>query len=357
MPVSVNDTYGDPFIIEQVGNTVTKLTSLDRHRAPIAIFTKAGYSEEVLAQLETVPAQVAANVVVFYSLTGLDEGGISFDERVRFIQALREIFTNTLVFTRPIIRNRNDDPAMLRRLAEVAAEHTGYLVLGGLHDAKKRKTIETPVEDQLITFCDELGVPTFHKTSCAASWLHGTECWVHDLGAPRDLDSLVSLGYRFGIRDDMVVLDRGTTGDINFIRMLTRSEVYLREVISNYNLLTLPSGERKLEATSSWFAWSENIDTCLDCNYCIIKQIEYLKKMRVRIGVHPSRLPEIVASTGPSQDFSAFRLTKLPKDHAGRNVYADVRTVKPCRARLYPRPLRVERTTGQGATDASSSHR
>ncbi|SEG94219.1 hypothetical protein SAMN05216223_12981 [Actinacidiphila yanglinensis] len=337
IPVSVNDTYGDPFIPEQIDNTVAKLTSLATHRAPIAIFTKAGYDDAVLEKLHGV-AHVD-KVVVFYSLTGLDEGGISFDDRVRFIAAIKRIFPNTLVFTRPIIRNRNDDPAMLRRLSEVAAEHTGLLVLGGLHDSKKRKKIELPIESQLIEFCDELGVKTFHKTSCAGAWLHGLDCWVHGLGAPRNLDVLVALGYQFGIANNSVVLERGTTGDINFVRMLTRSNVYVHELVSNYNLLTLPSGHRKLESTSSWFAWSENIPTCLDCNYCIIKQIEYLKKMQVRIGVHPTRLPEIVVGTDSAIDFDRFRLTKLPDVEQGRHTYADVRVAKPCRVPLYPSPV------------------
>jgi hypothetical protein len=281
---------------------------------------------------------VRDKVVVFYSLTGLDEGGISFDERVRAIIALRRIFPDTLVFTRPIIRNRNDSPEMLRKLADVAAEHTGLLVLGGLHDAKKRKNVETSVEDLLISYCAQRGVPTFHKTSCAGSWLHGADCWVHDLGEPRNLDALRSLGYEFDVRDGSVVLERGTTGDINFIRMLTRADVFIDDLISNYNMLTMPVGERKLEATSSWFAWSENIDTCLDCNYCIIKQIEYLKKMRVRIGVHPTHLPEIVNGLPQVDAFAKFRLTKLPKnDDVRRHRYADVRTVKPCRAPLYDR--------------------
>jgi hypothetical protein len=338
LPISVNDTYGDPFIPEQVANTVVKLVSLKAHKAPIAIFTKAGYDEAVLAQLESVP--VKDKVVVFYSLTALDEGGISFDERVRTIVALRKIFPNTLVFTRPIIRNRNDDAATLRRLAEVAAEHTGLLVLGGLHDAKKRKNVESTVEAQLISFCDELGVPTFHKTSCAASWLHDQECWVHGLAKPVNLDVLASLGYRFSVADDSVVLARGTTGDINFIRILTAAEVFIEDLISNYNLLTMPVGDRKLETTSSWFAWSENIDVCLDCNYCIIKQIEYLKKMRVRIGVHPTRLPEIVVGEREASAFPSFRLTKLGKDNSeSRHRYADVRIVKPCRTSLYDRRL------------------
>jgi hypothetical protein len=346
IPISVNDTYGDPFIPEQVANTVTKLVSLDKHEAPIAIFTKAGYDESVLDQLRAIPVKDKA--IVFYSLTGLNEGNISFEERVRTIVELKKIFPNTAVFTRPIIRNRNDDPTTLRKLAEVAGEHTGLLVLGGLHDSKKRKNVDSSVEAQLIEFCDLLGVPTFHKTSCAAAWLYKRKCAVHDLGEPINIDALASMGYEFEITDDSVTLARGTTGDINFIRILTSAEVFIQDLVSNYNLLTAPVGQRKLETTSSWFAWSENIEVCLDCNYCIIKQIEYLKKMRVRIGVHPTRLPEIVTRVERPDVFADFRLTKLPRDDAtSRHQYADVRTVKPCRVPLYGRHGESLHTSGQ----------
>jgi hypothetical protein len=332
LPVGVNDAYGDPFIPQQIDNTITKLTALERHRAPIAVFTKAGFDDHVVSALARVA--VKDNVVVFYSLTGLDEGGIGFEERVRFIVALKQIFPNTVLFIQPIIRNRNDSPATLRRLADVAAAHTDALVFGGLHDAKKCKVIDSPIEDFLIDYCSELGVPTFHKTSCAAAWLHGLPCWVHDLGKPRNIDVLVQLGYDFSISDCSLVLRRGTTGDLNFLRMISGAEVYVETLISNYNLLTFPMDMRKLESNSSWFAWSENLDVCFDCNYCIIKQIEYLKKMRVRIGVHPTRILEIVTEADNNHDFAAFRLTKLPKQ-ADSHSYADVRSVKPCRIPLY----------------------
>ncbi|WP_240137671.1 hypothetical protein [Streptomyces sp. MUM 178J] len=336
IPTSINDTYGDPFIPEQVDNTIAKLQELRFHRAPLAIFTKAGPDPEVLRKLETVSH--LQQIVVYYSLTALDEGGISFDDRVRMIKELRALFPNTLVFTRPIIRGQNDDPATLRRFVEVAAEHTGYLVLGGLHDPYKKKRIQIPVEDQLVAYCDEARVRSFHKTSCAAAHLHGTECWVHDLGAPRNLEVVAELGYEFAVSDNQIVLAEGTTGDINFLRMLTRAEIFIENLKSNYNLLTIPTGERKLEATSSWFAWSENIEVCLDCSYCIIKQIEYLKKMRVQIGVHPTRLPEIVVGAGRRIDLDQFRKTKLrAQDPAEkRHRYEDVRIAKPCFSHRYP---------------------
>ncbi|WP_431872756.1 hypothetical protein [Nocardiopsis eucommiae] len=43
-PVSVNDTYGAPFLIEQVPNTTDKVRALTDHRAPIALFTKAPFN-------------------------------------------------------------------------------------------------------------------------------------------------------------------------------------------------------------------------------------------------------------------------------------------------------------------------
>lgn len=336
LPVSVNDTYGDPFIREQVANTVEKLSALRDHQAPIAIFTKAGHDPEVLARLADVARH--PRVIVFYSLTGLDEGGIGFPERLRFIAEIKEVFPDTFVFTRPIIRRRNDDPATLRKLAGAAADLTGQLVLGGLHDAKKRKQLDLSVEQFLIEACDRLGVRTFFKTACAGAWTSGRPCWVHDLGEPRNLDVLASLGYRVTADGPVVRLPEGTTGDINFIRMVSGADVYVDRLLSNYNLLTMPTGVRKLEATSSWFAWSENIDTCLDCNYCIIKQIEYLKKMRVRIGVHPTRIPEVVAPGDVSEQLAAMRRTKLPVDAEQCHTYGDVRARKPCRIGLYARP-------------------
>ena len=336
VPTSINDTYGDPFIPEQVDNTIAKLDELRSHRAPLAIFTKAGPDPQVLRKLESVTD--LDQIVVYYSLTALDEGDISFDDRVVMIKELRDMFPNTLVFTRPIIRGRNDDPATLRRFVEVAAEHTGHLVLGGLHDPYKRKKIRLTIEEQLVELCDAAGVRSFHKTSCAAAHLHGTECWVHDLGTPRHLDIVAELGYEFAVEGDRVVLPKGTTGDINFLRMLTRAEIFVEELQSNYNLLTIPTGALKLESTSSWFAWSENIDVCLDCSYCIIKQIEYLKKMHVQIGVHPTRLPEIVERSGRRIDLAGFRKTKLSAKEVAENrhVYEDVRIPKPCFSHRYP---------------------
>ncbi|MCU1496876.1 MAG: hypothetical protein JWM47_829 [Acidimicrobiales bacterium] len=330
LPISVNDTYGDPFIPEQVSNTLMKLQALSDHLAPIAIFTKAGPDERVLDALRVLDPSIP--VVVFYSLTALDEGGISFTDRTRMIEELTTIFANVMVFTRPIIAGRNDDPATLRRLVEVAEHATGHLVLGGLHDRFKNKYIDFSVEDTLIDLCDAAGVKSFHKTSCAGAYAHGMPCWMHELGDPRNSDVAQTFYPQLSWDERGTVLPEGTTGDINFLRLLTGSRVHVESLFSNYNLLTCATGSVKLESTSSWFAWSENIEVCLDCDYCIIKQIEYLKKEKVQIGVHPSRLLEVLVPAAKGPEFGGFRMTKLRRDQSAddRHVYNDVRVEKPC---------------------------
>jgi hypothetical protein len=336
LPVAVNDTYGDPLIPEQIGNTVSKLAALRDHQAPVALFTKAGYDEDVLARLSMVADN--RNVVVLYSLTGLDEGGIDFPTRLRFITELSILFPRLFILVRPIIRHRNDSPEMLQKIAEAAAKSTGQLVLGGIHDSKKRKRLEPSVEERLLGYCDALGVRAFHKTSCAAAWVRGGRCCVHDLGRPQRVATLRSLDYDVTADEERVYLDAGSTGDINFIRMVSSADVHVDRLLSNYNLLTLPTPGLMLEAESSWYVWSDNIETCLDCNYCIIKQIEYLKTMRVRIGVHPTRIPEVVAHGGRRETFEGMNLTRLPKNKTEHHTYADVRTQQPCRAGFYEPP-------------------
>lgn len=347
LPISVNDTYGDPFIPEQVENTVMKLRRLQSHQAPIAIFTKAPHDPEVLRKLG--PLAINQQVVVFYSLTGLNEAGISFSNRVSMIDGLLDIWKNVVVFTRPIIRNRNDDPATLARLVDVASQRSKLLVMGGLHDRYKNKTLAFSVEDYLTELCDAGGVRCFHKTSCCGAYLHGLSCWVHEQNGPMNLDVAAHLGYEFAVDGDRLVLGEATTGDLNFLRMLTRARIYAAKLISNYNLLTIPSGDQKYEATSSWFAWSKNIETCLDCDYCIIKQIEYLKKMRVQIGTHPSEMESIVRAKNPGVDFSQFHLTKLRDEWGNPHTYDEVRVVKPCNVGRYPAaPIHTRPAVGIG---------
>ncbi len=340
IPISVNDTYGDPFIIEQVDNTVFKLKKLMTHKAPIAIFTKAPYNKKVLEKLKDISHN--PKVVVYYSLTGLNEGGYSFENRVDMIKGLNEMFKNVAILTRPIIRNRNDSPELLQKIVNVAKEHTsGYLVLGGVHDKYKNKNIDFTVENMLIEMCDKAGIRSFHKTSCCAAYIYDESCWMHDLGEPINVSVARELGYQFDVVDNKIILLEATTGDLNFLRMLTRAEIHAEKILSNYNLLTIKTGEQKYESTSSWFAWAKNINTCIDCDYCIIKQIEYLKKNQVSIGTHPREMIALVKENSTGIDLSSFKLTKLKKEVVDVHSYKDVRVTKPCFVSRYT-PLSEE---------------
>jgi hypothetical protein len=333
VPVSINDTYGDPFIVEQLPNTIMKADALQTQKRPIAIFTKAPYRDDIVDGLR----RVAENpmVIPFYSLTGLNEGGYTPENRRRMIDVIHEVFGRVVILTRPIIADRNDDPQTLRMIVDVAADTSKLLVLGGLHDKHKKKRLKEDVETTLVRMCDDAGVRSFHKSSCCGAYMYGQDCWIHDIGDPENLDVVDALGYRYTIsNDNRIVLRTATTGDLNFLRIVTRSEVYAEEIVSNYNLLSINTGDQKYESTSSWFAWARNIDTCVGCNYCIILQIEYLKKSLVAIGTHPREIMAHVQA-GEGVDFSKFRLTKMAKDSKDFRTYTDVRVPKPCRAHSY----------------------
>ncbi|GAA0332353.1 hypothetical protein [Streptomyces blastmyceticus] len=334
IPVAVNDCYGDPFIIEQVPGTLDKVQQLMDQTAPIALFTKAPLNPAVLPYLRDIAANPM--VIPFYSLTGLGEGGYDFDHRRRMIDTMGAIFGDVVILTRPIIAGRNDHPDNLARLVRVAAEGSRIMVLGGIHDAKKRKRMDNDVEQMLFDMCRAADVRAFHKSSCLGAYLYGLECWNHDMGTPRNLDALPELGYTHTLDEEgSVVLGEASTGDLNFLRILTMSEIRAGSIISNYNLLTVPSGDRPYECTSSWMEWSENIDTCLGCSYCIILQIEYLKKTPRKVGTHPRDMISTIQNADGATDFSRFRKTKLPGPGDRLHSYGDVRVVKTCVRHAY----------------------
>lgn len=335
IPMAVNDSYGDPLIPEQIDDTLAKTTALADHGSPIALFTKAPQDERVIPYLR----DIAANrmVIPFYSLTGLDEGGYDFAHRRRMIDRMTGIFGDVVILTRPIIAGRNDHPENLARLVQVAAEGSRLMVLGGVHDAKKRKKIPVDVEQLLMDMCQDAGVRAFHKSSCLGAYLYDRPCWTHDVGMPRNVEVLPELGYEYALdHSGRIVLGDASTGDLNFLRLLTGSNIRAQQIVSNYNLLTVRSGTIAYECTSSWMAWARNIPTCLGCNYCIIQQIEYLGSQNVTVGTHPRDLVATIQAAGGSHDFAKFRKTKLPGPGAQLHDYADVRTVKPCMRHAYP---------------------
>jgi hypothetical protein len=334
IPVVLNVTYGDPFIPQQVDDTIEKLKDMMNQKVPIALLTKAPYDKEVLIKLR----EVAHNPMVlpFYSLTGLNEGGYSFENRVKMIEGLEEVFNKPVIITtRPIIRGQNDDPKILQSLVDVAKTHSKLLVLGGVHDMHKKKKISSDVESLIVEMCDTANVKCFHKTTCLVSYLQGRkQCAMHDHIGPVNLDIARQLGYEFSVSNNLMTLDFASTGDLNFLRMLTHSEVTAKEILSNYNLLTISTPELLLESTSSWFVWSRNIEHCVGCNYCIILQLEYLERKRVTIGLNPR---DLLSRAGKQSLhlFSEFKRTKLKIIDKPAKEYEQVRVTKPCFLNRY----------------------
>jgi hypothetical protein len=124
---------------------------------------------------------------------------------------------------------------------------------------------------------------------------------------------------------DGIVLPSATTGDLNFLKMITNSQdVFCNELINNSNRLSLGFPGEILESNSSWFDWSRNTCHCYGCDYCIIKQIPYLRCNNVEIGCNPIELIKYLREINFDE---AKPINKLQLNIMG---YNDVRTVQPC---------------------------
>lgn len=341
LPVSVNCSYGDPLLHQQELDTAAKLSHLisTGHRAPFGFCTKGLLSPRAEQMFRSLPE--SPNLVFRYSLTGLAEANYDFDRRVDSIRRLEDIFgkEKVIISPRPIIAGRNDDEANLARIVEIAAQGSRVLILGGFHNFWKHKMLSDHVDKFLRKECETNNVSFFYKSSCSSAFVTGTACWMHDLSEPRNLDVLAQLGYSFTIENEAqyarVVLDEATTGDLNFARMITGSLPATRALISNYNLVSPSPASQDIEQTSSWFVWARNLPQCLNCDYCIINDIEYLQQERKDIGVAPTLLPETLTKRHRLFTFTKGGLAKPRPAADGRTDYTRIRIVKECRRHSY----------------------
>ena len=343
LPVSINCAYGDPLIRQQEQDTAIKLSHLaeSEHQAPFGFCTKGLLSKAGEALFRTLPP--SPNYVFRYSLTGLDEAKYDFDARVDTIHRLGAIFgkEKIIISPRPIIAGRNDDEANLARIVKVAADTSRVLIVGGFHDPWKHKLVSERVDKFLKDECDANGVRYFYKSSCSSSFVTGTACWMHDLGTPRNLAVLEQFGFAYELDESgdtpVVVLDQATTGDLNFVRAVTASLPRTKRLISNYNLISASPARIDVEQTSSWYVWARNLPQCLNCDYCIINDIEYLEQERKDVGVQPHQLAEtlgVVHREPPAAKGGAAQVSS-PDGNKDRVDYTMVRIVKPCRRYAY----------------------
>lgn len=335
IPVSINNAFGDPFTELQIEDTIYKLNSLQSQNAPYSVITKAVINDEIYNKLKQV--KTSKNLVVIYSLTGLDEGGFSFEERVNTIHKLKEIFGEVIVLVRPIIPGKNDDLETLEKIVLVAKSVSNRLITGAIHNEFKRKKVDADVREMLVQLCEKHGVKYYHKSSCAAADISNNPCWMHDLGKPINLDVVKELGYNFTLDENGgICLDKATVGDLNFLRMITKSYITAKEIISGYNILSISSDMQTYEVSSSWFSWSRNRRCSINCNYCIIHSIEYLNEDKT-IGVHPSEIMDrsVKACDSPIRK-KQYKKGKYVAEKKNNNMgYNDLRSIQQCRVLKY----------------------
>ena len=316
--ISVNNAYGDPFTDLQIVDTYDKVNALINDDLHFGVCTKAVpsiMSKELINEIAKLNTQ---NMFLQYTLTGLNEGGFSFEDRVRTIEYLYEKFGQITILARPIITNENDSVENIERIIKVASSTSKQISFAGLHSESKRKIMDASQKEIILELCYKYGVKNFNKSSCAASNQFKIPCYMHNLGMPGNLDIVKKLGYTYDLIDGKLVIEEGTTGDLNFLRMLTKSNVYTKKLSNNYNILSVTTPDlRVLECTSSWMSWSNNIPCSLACDYCIIKSISYLMKNR-KVGCSPKELIDLC-------DNHVFR--RLPSD-ASISVEYDSETIQ-----------------------------
>jgi DNA repair photolyase len=308
------------------------LTALRNHKAPIAIVTKAGFNQETINRLKGT--DVSDMMTLFYSLTGLNEGNIPPQEREKMIAELTKHFGKINLMLRPIIHGRNDDYKLLSNILDVAKEYDMNVTFGGLLTDDRKKILNEFTVNLITDLCEKRGLKHFHKTSCAAAHMKGMDCWSHTTGKPVNVDVARGLYPDTHITKPGLILPSATAGDLNFLRMLTKSQgVYTNELLDNGNRLTINSGDRILESNSSWFDWSRNTCQCYNCDYCYIKNIEYLGERNVETGCDPRELVNFVQKPRPGAEMLVDR---SPERMVG---YNDVRTIQPCMAKAYEKEV------------------
>lgn len=315
IPVNINNN-GDPLIDNQADNTIEKIKSLEGLNNIFHICTKAVPSEETFKKLESLTDNQKKNIFLSYSLTGLNEGGYSFEERVNVISRLHNILGDVTILLRPLIKGRNDSNENIERIIKVASEYGNSIILGGLHNKRLLKQMQDSTEEFFIKCCKKYNVKNFNKTSCAVADKFNTECKIHDYynNEPVNLDIITTLGYKYSLWNNSILLEQASPGDLNLIRAITKSVPYTKRVITRLNKITT-IGNHNYEFTSGWMSWSENNPCNIGCDYCVMSQIDYLRD-RSSVGCHPQEVENIkidntykesVVDTLPIEEYYSYR--------------------------------------------------
>lgn len=293
IPVSINNIIGDPFIPNQVEDTFFKLDSLKKsgHKGPISIITKSRLDAAMFSRL--IDYQNLANLIIFYTLTGMDEGGTPFKERVEVYKELARIMPHTVLLYRPIIKDCNDSLEIIKSIMDICKETGTNLVYTGFYDQNKEKFLDYRTEAKIVQYANEMGVKIFSKSACATSAILGNVCFAHVNEEPINLGLIREL-YNIEDEDGNIILPYGTPGDRNFIRFITHSNVAILERKS-YHFLSIAGGVPFL-CSSSWFSWSQITPCTIGCWYCSTEYVFPECKESRTIGCNPIEMLNIFAT-------------------------------------------------------------
>jgi hypothetical protein len=285
LPVSINNIIGDPFIADQTENTFSKLESLrdSGHRGPISIITKSKLGVSELSRLSDYLG--FGNLIIFYTLTGMNEGGISFEERVGVYEKLVKTVPNLVLLFRPVIKGHNDSKEMINSIVKVCSDTNTRLVYTGFYNEKKEKILDKDTEREIVNCADEKDVKVFSKSACATSDISGDVCFAHvNRLEPFNLD-FVKQFYDLEVNNEQIILMDGTPGDCNFVRFVTRKKTVLRDG-DLHHFLSLGT-DIPLLCSSSWFSWSDIVPCSMGCWYCSAEYVFPECKEPKQIGCNP----------------------------------------------------------------------
>lgn len=271
LPVSINNLYGDPFILAQAKNTFYKLLKLRKvkHQGPISIITKFNFNDEIIKRLSEF--RDMKNLIFFYSLTGLNEGGVPFKQKIKAYMRLAATMPNVVLLFRPIIADKNDSPKMIQQMVGICRESKTNMVYTALYvkdNSKVTKDLKIGVEERIIHEAAKQGIKVFSKSACATQAILDLNfCYAHVNKKPRNLD-LLKLFYSFKVENDVVTLKSGTRGDRNFTRFITRSNP---KIINENKERFLSFTSFPILVSSSWFSWARITHCEINCSYCLIE--------------------------------------------------------------------------------------
>lgn len=141
MPYCINCASGDPFTANQMNSTISKMHELIDAKNYFSVCSKAKIDQDIKSELLKISSYDTSKMFLGYSLTGLNEGGIDWKDRVASIRFLFETFGQVLIMARPMIYGRNMTLDNARRIIEVAADTSKTVSFAGKHDSNKRKSM------------------------------------------------------------------------------------------------------------------------------------------------------------------------------------------------------------------------